>query len=100
MSTDVILLIGTDTPKAHNPIEAAREMAIDRMQSGRHWVIRGPLSAEDSFNDVNIHIGQSGDVILQQQLERMWPANFNDVIHCDKPSMSLEDMKAIQIMES
>ncbi|KAH3860194.1 hypothetical protein DPMN_023086 [Dreissena polymorpha] len=30
----------------------------------------------------------------------MWTADFNDVMQCDKPSMSLEDMKAMKIMES
>ncbi|KAH3739038.1 hypothetical protein DPMN_045683 [Dreissena polymorpha] len=35
--------------------------------SGRlGWANKGPLLAEDSFNDVNIHFGESSDVILNK----------------------------------
>jgi len=64
------------------------------------WAVRGPLPAADNTSDINIHFGQCSDVILQQQLERLWTTDFSDVMHCDKPSMSIEDKKALKTMES
>lgn len=109
-SNEVMLLIGTDNPEAHVPLEVrtgcSHEPYAVRTRLG--WAVRGPVAranieqnrTEHRKEAVNIHFGQSSDVILQQQLERLWNSDFNDVLQCEKESMSVEDKRALRVMES
>ena len=106
----VMLLIGTDFPEAHIPLEVrsgcSHEPYAVRTRLG--WAVRGPVPQADvkqnttelTMEAVNINFGQSSDVLLQQQLECMWTSDFNDMLHCDKESMSVEDRRALGIMEA
>ncbi|XP_060602645.1 uncharacterized protein LOC132755746 [Ruditapes philippinarum] len=107
---EVMLLIGTDTPVAHIPLEirtgSSNEPYAVRTQLG--WAVRGPIPYNNSKHNksdnkrtpININFGQSSDAILQQQLERMWTSDFNDASYNEKNSMSVEDKRALGIMES
>ncbi|XP_060575097.1 uncharacterized protein LOC132732639 [Ruditapes philippinarum] len=107
---EVMLLIGTDTPVAHIPLEirtgSSNEPYAVRTQLG--WAVRGPIPYNNSKHNktdnkrtpINIHFGQSSDAILQQQLERMWTSDFNDASYNEKNSMSVEDKRALGIIES
>jgi len=100
-SDEVRLLIGTDTPEAHIPIEV-RSGDIDQpyaIRSRLGWAVRGPVTSDASPSSVNVNFQQS-DVILQQQLERMWTTDFNDKSREHKEAMSVEDRRALTIMES
>lgn len=100
---DVMLLIGTDSPDAHVPLEvragASGQPYAVRTRLG--WAVRGPVDdVTDEANAANVHFVQSNDVTLQHQLEKMWSTDFADVIHSEEVSMSVEDKRALAIMES
>ncbi|XP_052267583.1 uncharacterized protein LOC127869235 [Dreissena polymorpha] len=101
---DVMLLIGTDAPEAHIPldVQTGKQNQPYAIRSRLGWVVRGPVqSTSDTYigNDVNVNFSQSRDVLLQQ-LERMWTTDFNDVINCEKELFSVEDKRTLQIMKS
>jgi hypothetical protein len=101
-SSSVMLLIGTDAPQAHIPLE---------VRSGRHdqpyairtqlgWAVRGPVTDTTTQKTANVNFQQSADKLLQQQLEKMWNTDFNDKVRGEKTSLSIEDKRALNIMES
>ncbi|XP_053389199.1 uncharacterized protein LOC128552201 [Mercenaria mercenaria] len=101
-SSSVMLLIGTDAPQAHIPLE---------VRSGRHdqpyaiktqlgWAVRGPVTDTTAQKTANVNFQQSADVLLQQQLEKMWTTDLDDKVKVDRNSMSLEDKKALNTMNS
>ncbi|XP_053406602.1 uncharacterized protein LOC128559321 [Mercenaria mercenaria] len=101
-SSSVMLLIGTDAPQAHIPLE---------VRSGRHdqpyaiktqlgWAVRGPVTDTTTQKSANVNFQQSADVLLQQQLEKMWTTDFDDKVKVERNSMSLEDKKALNTMNS
>lgn len=103
--TDVMLLIGTDTPHAHIPLDVRSGDSNQpyAIRTCLGWVVRGPLPAMSETGtggSVNVHYGRANDVILQQQLERLWTSDFNDLLHLEKDSLSVEDKRALAVMES
>ena len=101
-TTDVMLLIGTDSPAAHIPLEV-RSGNSDQPYAIRTrlgWAIRGPVQATNASGGISVNFQQSTDVLLQQQLERMWTTDFDDKIRDETKSMSVEDKLAMQKMES
>ncbi|XP_045206017.2 uncharacterized protein LOC123558205 [Mercenaria mercenaria] len=106
----VMLLIGTDTPEAHIPLEVRTGSDCEpyAVRTRLGLAVRGPIprtsteqkKAANVREPVNIHFGQSSDVILQQQLERMWTSDFSDTSHYQKDSMSVEDKRALGLMDS
>lgn len=101
-SKEVMLLIGTDSPLAHIPLEVRSGTGSQpyAVRSRLGWAIRGPIQDVSGTEEANVHFGESGDDILQQQLERMWKTDFNDRVQDDKVCMSIEDKKALKIMDS
>ena len=100
---DVMLLIGTVSPGAHIPLDvrsgdSCQPYAIRTLLG---WVIRGPIrsSLECKNQGAHINFSESKDVLLQQQLERMWTTDFSDSFREDKSGMSVEDKKSLKIME-
>lgn len=99
---DVMLLIGTDSPDAHIPLEV-RSGNRDQPYAIRTrlgWAIRGPIQTTSAPDEINVHFQQSSDALLQQQLERMWTTDFDDRTRNETNSMSVEDKRAMEIMES
>ena len=95
---DVMLLIGTDSPGAHIPLQVRSGDSFQpcAVRTLLGWVVRGPLtcSKETRKQYAHINFSESKDVLLQQQLERMWTTDFSESIRDDKSSMSVEDKKA------
>ncbi|XP_053390098.1 uncharacterized protein LOC123563639 [Mercenaria mercenaria] len=107
---EVMLLIGTDTPEAHIPLDVRTGSDCEpyAVRTRLGWAVRGPIPrtsteqkrAANVREPVNIHFGQSSDVILQQQLERMSTSDFSDTSHYQKDSMSVEDKRALGLIDS
>ena len=100
-TNDVMMLIGTDSPIAHIPLEVkfgnSDEPYAIRTRLG--WAIRGPVPTMKESNDININFFESRDMLLQQQIERLWTTDFNDKSQV-KSCMSVEDKNAMKSMES
>ena len=101
-TTNAMLLIGTDFPGAHIPLE---------VQSGNcdqpyarctrlGWEIHGPLKTPCISKAINVNFQKTSDILLQQQLERMWTTDFDDRNKDDSKSMSVEDKCAMKTMET
>ena len=88
-NNDVMLLIGSDTPFAHIPLEvrAGRSDQPYAIRSSLGWAIRGPMGADIEMNTASIGY-HSATEVPQQQLERKWTMDFNEVRSDDK---SVED---------
>ncbi|XP_060555752.1 uncharacterized protein LOC132716484 [Ruditapes philippinarum] len=101
-TNDVMMLIGTDSPIAHIPLEVkfgnSDEPYAIRTRLG--WAIRGPVPTTQESNDININFFESRDMLLQQQIERLWTTDFNDKSQQVKSCMSIEDKSAMKSMES
>ena len=69
--SDVMLLIGTDAPEAHIPLEVrfGNKDQPYAIRSKNGWAVRGPIGNANSAPLANIHFQQSSDIVLQQQLE-------------------------------
>ncbi|XP_060607783.1 uncharacterized protein LOC132759922 [Ruditapes philippinarum] len=97
-----MMLIGTDSPIAHIPLEVkfgnSDEPYAIRTRLG--WAIRGPVPTMKESNDININFFESRDMLLQQQIDRLWTADFNDKSQQVKSCMSVEDKNAMKSMES
>ena len=91
---DVMLLIGTDSPAAHIPLEV-RSGNNDQPYAIRTrlgWAIRGPVGNINASGKISVNFQQSnGDVLLQRQLERMWTTDFNERTGNESEAMSIED---------
>ncbi|CAC5389635.1 unnamed protein product [Mytilus coruscus] len=91
--TEVMLLIGTDSPNAHIPLEvrSGNENQPCAIRSRLGWAIRGPIEDTHASNVINVHFEEARDVLLQRQLERMWTSDFDDRAREDKNGLSIED---------
>ena len=99
----VMLLIGTDSPEAHVPLEV-RSGDHDQPYAVRTklgWAVRGPVStcAAVSTKSANVNFQHSADVSLQKQVEKMWNTDFSEKTDSRKHCMSLEDRRALKTME-
>ena len=101
-TTNVMLLIGTDFPEAHIPLEV-QSCHCDQPYAIRTrlgWAIRGPLKTPCISKAINVNFQNTSDILLQQQLERMWTTDFDDRNRDDSKSMSVEDKCAMKTMET
>ena len=100
-SDEVMVLIGSDTPEAFWPLEERRGNRGEpyAIRSILGWTIQGPIKRQVNSYDAQVHFQQSTGDVLQQQIHNMWNAEFNDCPSQIK-SMSVEDKRALQIMES
>ena len=96
-NNDVMLLIGSDTPFAHIPLEvrAGRSDQPIAIRSRLGWAIRGPLGADTEMNTASKGYHSVREV-PQQQLERKWTIDCSEVTLNDKYSSSVEDEQTIQ----
>ncbi|CAG2202955.1 unnamed protein product [Mytilus edulis] len=101
-SNKVLLLIGTNTPEAHIPIEVRSGSSHEPYASPLYlgWIVRGPINNTSTSDVVHINFEHANNVLLQQQLERLWTTDFLDQPSTEKVCMSLEDKRALKTMES
>ena len=73
------------------------------LRSPLGWTIIGPtekIGQEDCFNVNFVSLEtQEDDETLSQQVKKFWKTDFVDLISCSKVSMSVEDERALRIME-
>ena len=100
---DVMLLIGTDSPAAHIPLEV-RSGNTDQPYAIRTrlgWAIRGPVGTTNASDKISANFEwSSGDALLLQNFERMWTTDFDEKGRNESEAMSVEDKRALKIMES
>ncbi|XP_078372656.1 uncharacterized protein LOC144656297 [Oculina patagonica] len=105
---EVGLIIGTNAPDAFWVLEERRGNRGEpyAIPTPLGWTLMGPMEKSDSQNcHLNVNFVRSAEVerkdddCLMQQLERFWAVeNFGVVPNC-KASMSVEDKRALAIME-
>ena len=99
IEAEIGLLIGSDVPEALQPKETRESQNggpfATRTTLG--WVINGPLSRDK----LKVHTANfiQADTTLDQQFQEFCNREFNDSFYESKPSMSLNDKKALSIME-
>ncbi|XP_060557429.1 uncharacterized protein LOC132717868 [Ruditapes philippinarum] len=93
------MLIGTDSPIVHIPLEVKFGNS-DEPYAIRTRAIRGPVPTTQVSNDININFFESRDMLLQQQIKRLWTTDINDKSQQVKSCMSVEDKNAMKSMES
>ena len=100
---DVMLLIGTDSPAAHIPLEvrSGNTDQPDAIRTRLGWAIRGPVGTTNASDKVSVNFQRSsGDALLLQNLERMWTTDFDEKGQNESEAMSVEIKCALKIMES
>jgi len=102
---EVRVLIGCNVPEAFWVLEEKRGSKGEPVgiRSPLGWTIIGPtekIGQEDSFNVNFLRLEtQDDDKTLSQQVEKFWKTDFVDLISSSKVSMSVEDERALRIME-
>ena len=105
---EVRLIIGTNAPDAFWVLEERRgnrgEPYAIRTPLG--WTLMGPMEKSDSQDcHLNVNFVRSAEAVredddcLMHQLERFWAVENSGVIPDAKVSMSVEDKRALAIME-
>ena len=97
-SSKVSLLIGSDVPEVFWALEERRGKKKEpyAVRSILGWTLIGPTGPA---------VGATGNVnfthsnMLQEQVERMWKTDFNDIDCNEQEEMSLEDKRALSKME-
>ena len=78
---DVMLLIGTDSPAAHIPLEV-RSGKNDQPYAIRTrlgWAIRGPVGNTNASDKINVNFQQSSvDILSLKKLESMCTTDFDE----------------------
>ena len=98
---DVMLLIGSDAPFAHIPLEvrAGRNDQPYAIRSSLGWAIRGPLGADTEMVTKSASIGyHCVQEVSHEQRKRKLSTDFNEVTSNDKCAKS--DRQATIKMES
>ncbi|KAL9982123.1 hypothetical protein ACROYT_G010928 [Oculina patagonica] len=105
-SKEVRLIIGCNVPDAFWVIEERRGGKGDpvAIRSILGWAIVGPIEKiedEHSFNVNFVRLAEQRDEdeILLQQVENFWKTEFTNTIASTKVAMSVEDERALRIME-
>ena len=97
-SSKVSLLIGSDVPEVFWALEERRGKQKEpyAVRSILGWTLIGPTGpAVGATWNVNF----THSYMLQEQVERMWKTDFNDIDCNEQEEMSLEDKRALSKME-
>jgi hypothetical protein len=99
-NTEVTLLIGTDVPEAHWKLEERRGRRKEpyAIRTPLGWSVAGPMGTVPA-NDVSSFFVRKEDELLGQTVEKMFQMDFSESSYSESPSMSLEDKRAVSIME-
>ena len=100
---DVMLLIGTDSPAAHIPLEV-RSGKNDQPYAIRTrlgWAIRGPVRKTNASDKISMNFQQSsGDILSPTKLDRMCTAYFDKRTRNESEATSINDKRTLKLMES
>ena len=99
-NTEVTILIGTDVPEAHWKLEERRGRKKEpyAIRTPLGWSVAGPMESA-SANEVSSFFIQSEDDILTEKVNKMFQMDFSETTYCQDSEMSLEDKRALAIME-
>ena len=95
------ILIGNDVPKAQWVFELRRGRRKQPYAVRTHlgWTLIGPLGqTSSSVAQVNFVCG--GQEMLSNQFKRLYDAEFSESLSCTKQALSVEDHRALAILES
>ena len=100
INADVELLIGHDVPKALEPKEVreSQKGGPYATKTLLGWAINGPLERNANVKRTSNFI--QADTALDQQFQKFCNMEFNDSLLNNERAMSLEDKRALNIMES
>ena len=102
---EIRVVIGCNVPEAFWVLEekCGGKGEPVGIRSPLGWTVIGPtekIGHEDSFNVNFLRLEtQDDDEKLSQQVEKFWKTDFVDLISSSKVSMSVEDERALRIME-
>ncbi|KAK2551629.1 hypothetical protein P5673_027396 [Acropora cervicornis] len=95
------ILIGNDVPEAHWVFEQRRGRRKQpyAVRTPLGWTLIGPLGqTSSSVAQVNFVCG--GQEMLSNQFKRLYDAEFSESLSCTKQALSVEDHRALAILES
>ena len=97
----VEILIGNDNPEAHCVFEQRcgkrKQPYAARTLLG--WTLIGPLEHRKS-SEVHVNFISGGQEMISSQLKRLYDADFNEPLSSVKQAISIEDQRALAILES
>ena len=97
----VEILIGNDNPEAHWVFKQRcgkrKQPYAARTLLG--WTLIGPLEHSKS-SEVHVNFISGGQEMISSQLKRLYDADFNESLSSVKQAMSIEDQRALAILES
>ena len=100
---DVMLLIGTDSPAAHIPLEvrSGKKDQPYAIRTRLGWAIRGPVGNTNASDKINVNFQQSSvDILSLKKLESMCTTDFDEKTRNASEAVSLDDKRTLKIMES
>lgn len=97
---EVTLLIGNDAPEVFWVLEERRGRKKEpyAVKSILGWTLVGPTEHRKESN-FNVNFVRLEDQMLQQQVEKFWKTDFGDSIADPKSALSVEDRRALTMME-
>ena len=105
---EVRILIGSNVPEAFWVLEERRGEKGEpyAIRSPLGWSVLGPMQAvgigQDKFHINFIRDSSTGyenDVLLNERVKKFWETDFGDSISDPKSGMSVEDKRALRMME-
>ncbi|XP_028404802.1 uncharacterized protein LOC114527367 [Dendronephthya gigantea] len=95
------MIIGCDVPEAHWVLDQRRGRRKEpyAVKTLLGWTLMGPARTEEP-EKFHVHFINREDNNLQDQLERMFQMEFSETDAISTTEMSMEDRKALSIMES
>lgn len=100
INADIGLLIGSDVPKALEPLEVRLSNSTGgpyATKTALGWVFNGPLGRAPRNAQPSSHFVKA-DTKLNEQFEKFCNYEFNDCQFQQKQAMSPEDRRAVEIM--
>ena len=97
----VEILIGNDVPEAHWVFEQRRGRRKQpyAVRTPLGWTLIGPLG-QTSISEAQVNFVCGGQEMLSNQFKRLYNAEFSESLSCSKPAFSVEDHRALAILES
>ena len=101
LDKEVSILIGSDVPEAHWVFEERRGRRKQPCAAPTllGWTLIGPLSGTN-HRVASVNFLSGGQEPLSVQIERMYNADFTETTVSSKKMLSIEDRRALAIMES
>ena len=99
---NVTMIIGSDVPEAHWLLEQRRgqRTQLYAVKTLLGWTLMGPIG-EETNKDFQVHFIKHEEKKLEGQVERMFRMDFSESqVNPSAVEMSLEDSRALSIMES